>query len=358
MNIHKATQLYEDWLRLHTALVDEDLELKHKEMAEGAFPFLRGTFYRWVQRWSKVCENLTGAPVVLAVGDLHIENFGTWRDREGRLVWGINDFDEAAYLPYTLDLTRLATSAYLASAEKHIGLDNVSASDAILAGYQEGLEARGKPFVLAEDHLWLRDIARACLKDPVTFWRKMDELTVVEASTVPVSAQVAVEGALSHMYGDQYAIRFMRRVAGVGSLGHPRYVAVVDYEGGRLAREVKALVPSAAVWASDGKGPIEIFYEAMLRRTVRCVDPFVTLHCKWLLRRLAPDCSRIELTALGAGKDEAKLLHAMGWETANVHLGDPAPILKDLARRKKGWLDQAAQAMAADVRNDWREWKS
>ena len=49
--------------------------------------------------------------MVLAIGDLHLENFGTWRDAEGRLVWGINDFDEAWALPYTNDLIRLATSA-------------------------------------------------------------------------------------------------------------------------------------------------------------------------------------------------------------------------------------------------------
>jgi uncharacterized protein (DUF2252 family) len=24
-----------------------------------------------------------------------VENFGAWRDVEGRLIWGINDFDEA-----------------------------------------------------------------------------------------------------------------------------------------------------------------------------------------------------------------------------------------------------------------------
>src|SRR5260370_32652719 len=47
---------------------------------------------------------------VLAVGDLHVENFGTWRDAEGRLTWGVNDFDEAYPLPYTIDLARLATS--------------------------------------------------------------------------------------------------------------------------------------------------------------------------------------------------------------------------------------------------------
>jgi len=44
---------------------------------------------------------------VLAVGDLDLENFGTWCDSLGRLAWGINDFDEAFPLPYTHDLVRL-----------------------------------------------------------------------------------------------------------------------------------------------------------------------------------------------------------------------------------------------------------
>jgi len=57
------------------------------------------------------CHGLDGAPTVLAIGDVHLENFGTWRDVESRLVWGVNDVDEACRLPYTQDLVQLATSA-------------------------------------------------------------------------------------------------------------------------------------------------------------------------------------------------------------------------------------------------------
>ena len=60
------------------------------------------------------------APRVLSVGDLHLENFGTWRDADGRLAWGVNDFDEAAVMPYVLDLVRLATSIQLAP-DRRIG---------------------------------------------------------------------------------------------------------------------------------------------------------------------------------------------------------------------------------------------
>jgi len=79
-----------------------------------------------------------------------VENFGTWRDREGRLVWGVNDFDEAFALPYTNDLVRLALSAHLAISANHLALRPADACEAIVKGYAKGLKDGGKPFVLAE----------------------------------------------------------------------------------------------------------------------------------------------------------------------------------------------------------------
>jgi uncharacterized protein (DUF2252 family) len=64
-------------------------------MRKGVFAFLRATFYRWSQIFPEFCSDLRLAPTVLAVADLHVENFGTWRDGDDRLVWGINDFDES-----------------------------------------------------------------------------------------------------------------------------------------------------------------------------------------------------------------------------------------------------------------------
>jgi uncharacterized protein (DUF2252 family) len=114
MKIAKSTALYEEWLGSHLRLLPGDLKLKHEAMRQAPFPLLRATYYRWAQIWAEVCGDAARAPQVLAVGDLHIENFGTWRDIEGRLIWGVNDFDEVWTLPYTNDLIRLATSALLA----------------------------------------------------------------------------------------------------------------------------------------------------------------------------------------------------------------------------------------------------
>src|SRR5579863_3952621 len=120
MNVVKATRQYEAWLAQRTHLDKKDLRLKHARMKAELFPFFRATYYRWAQRWPEICPELAKAQQVLAVGDLHVENFGTWRDIEGRLIWGVNDFDEAHPMSYANDLVRLAVSAHLASAAGHL----------------------------------------------------------------------------------------------------------------------------------------------------------------------------------------------------------------------------------------------
>src|SRR5262252_4127383 len=147
MNVVKATRQFEQWLGHRTDLIKKDLRLKLTNMRAAVFPYLRATYYRWAQLWPKACSDLAKGPRVLAVGDLHVENFGTWRDTEGRLIWGVNDFDEACVLPYTNDLVRLAVSAHLAIRMAHPTIGPGDACDAILAGYLDGWRARGCPFV-------------------------------------------------------------------------------------------------------------------------------------------------------------------------------------------------------------------
>ena len=356
MNIVKSTRLFEDWLSRHTNIVRNDLRLKHANMKLAVFPFLRATYYRWAQLWSQVCTGESKAPRVLAVGDLHIENFGTWRDVEGRLIWGVNDFDEAYSLPYTNDLIRLAVSAHLASEAGHLSLKKKDICDAILEGYLETLQHGGIPFVLEEEYGWLRQIALTDLRNPVRFWKKMEALPSV-SHDVPVSAIDAIE-RLFPAPNLQY--RVAHRVAGLGSLGHARYVALAKWNGHCIAREAKALVPSSCYWAQDQHGPAEILYQTIINRAVRCPDPFVHLHGQWIVRRLSPHCSRIELTGLEVQGSEMRLLHSMGKETANVHMGTRSAV-KDILRhakmQKRRWLHEATEAMLEKVFADWKTWK-
>ena len=356
MKIKKATKRYEAWLGERLTLVPADLALKRSRMEEAPFSFLRATYYRWAQRWPEVHFEIAKAPRVLAVGDLHVENFGTWRDAEGRLIWGVNDFDEAFPMAYTNDLVRLAVSAHLAIAANHLRLAAPDACKSILAGYREGLEKGGKPFVLEENHKWLREAVTGELRDPVHFWGKMNALSTIRGE-IPKSARKALEELLP----DRGLIyRVAHRVAGLGSLGRERFVAIGDWGGARVAREAKALAPSACVFANEGKGPQKIFYESIIGKAARVLDPFVRLRGRWIVRRLSPHCCRVELAALPERRDEERLLHAMGFETANIHLGSKDAIRavrRDLGKRKPDWLHEAAQEMAKAVLKDWEEWR-
>jgi uncharacterized protein (DUF2252 family) len=352
MNFVKSTRYYEKWLGGQLRLVPADLSLKHRCMADSLFAFFRGTFYRWAQLWPEVCEPLAGAPEVVAVGDLHVENFGTWRDEEGRLVWGINDFDEAFPMAYTNDLVRLLASVEIAGMERPLRVKCGAVADILLDGYRRGLRAGGKPFVLAEGQTPLREMARDRLRDPERFWAHLEAQRKVK--WLPRGAKKVLLAALPNK-GE--AVRFARRVAGVGSLGHERFIAIALHRGGRVAREVKARAPSACVWVgARGK---KDYYRRLIERSARCRDPLFSLTDEWVVRRLSPDCYHLELAQLPSRWNEKALLWAMGWETANIHLasGQPSAILKHLGKIRAASLKDAAAAMLEPLRKDWKSWR-
>ena len=355
MDVLRATKEFETWLGRHVSVVQAQLSSKHKIMARDPVQFLRGTFYRWAQLYPEICPDLAKTVNVLAVGDLHIASFGTWRDGFGRLIWGVDDFDEAYPLPYTNDLVRLAVSAILDASEGEItvGLGNVC--DVILDGYRSGLAEGGKPFVLEEQHKWLRKIALSCLDVPSDFWKKMDALPTAR-NEIPADARKALTRMLP---APRPEYRVVRRIAGIGSLGHPRYVAVADWRGGQIALEAKAATPSACAWTRRG-GSTRIYYQTILNQAVRCGDPFVRLCGTWLVRQLAPDSSPIEIETMNGQDNQDRLLHAMAWETANVHLGTKQAsrrIMADLRKRPGKWLRSAAKDMAKTTLSEWKEWK-
>lgn len=363
MTIQEASKSYERWLGKRLNLLPLDLKRKHLAMAAAPFPYFRATFYRWMQLWNERSEPWTKVPSILAVGDLHVENFGTWRDVEGRLVWGVNDFDEAYPLPFTIDLIRLSASAHIAIAAQHLTIGSRDACEAILTGYNKAISTGGTPIVLAEHHEWLRRMVTGELRDPVLFWEKMDALPMLRRS-VPKPARRALERWLPEK---NMEYRVAHRVAGLGSLGRERYVALGQYRGGKVAREAKALAPSACVWAGQqkpGKGSRKaseaIRYGEILSGAQRCRDPFVHQERHWVVRRLAPDCSRVELASLPKARDEVKLLNLMGFETANIHLSGKRAtreIAASLKSLPQNWLHDAAEIMIGATLKDYKSFK-
>ena len=150
-----------------------------------------------------------------------------------------------------------------------------------------------------------------------------------------------------------------RRIAGLGSLGHPRILALSSWQGALIAREAKGIRTSAWVWYKNSSTDV-VYGLKLLSAAIRVPDPTVSFRGHWSVRRLAPDCSRIELASLVIEKDESQLLYDMGWEAANMHFGTPSAIPKikrDLAARKSRWLHKSAKAMLKVTMEDWEEWR-
>jgi hypothetical protein len=143
----------------------------------------------------------------------------------------------------------------------------------------------------------------------------------------------------------------------MGSLGKPRYVALAEWAGGWVAREAKAATPPATAWVANRE---DLLLAEAVRRAIRCPDPFYRLDQGWVVRRLGPRCSRLELAHLKQATDLDRVLRAMGAEAANIHLGTAgaAPeIERDLNRRPKGWLGTAARSMSRLIERDRRAWR-
>jgi Uncharacterized protein conserved in bacteria (DUF2252) len=355
-DIELITASYEAWMRSCAHVLQADLRLKHDQMKETPFGFFRGTFYRWAQLWPAVCFDLCGAPRVLAVGDLHVNSFGTWRDAEGRLCWGVDDFDEAYPLAYTNDLVRLAASLKIVLDAEKLSIKLKDGCEAILEGYSKSLRGGGDPIVLAERERKLGRLGVDSFRPPSNFWEKLNRLPSVR-KPLAKDLKRALEKTLPRP-GIIYKV--VRRKAGLGSLGQERFVAIAKWQGGYIAREAKLMVPSACSWLNDKVEKGQPWYEKVISSAIRSPDPFQLIDGRWLIRRLSPDSNPIEIQTLPKHSDEEVLLIAMGSETANVHLGSMGhtkKILDDLKARKRNWLQDAAVRMAKVIEKDWKRFR-
>ena len=100
---------------------------KYRKMARDPHAFYRGSaclFFNDVtgepDEWAA-----HGAERIWIHGDLHVENFGTYLNSDGRLVFDINDFDEAYVGRFTWDLQRFAASLALVGWQKALPEDAI-----------------------------------------------------------------------------------------------------------------------------------------------------------------------------------------------------------------------------------------
>ncbi len=246
------------------------LARKFEAMAADRFAFLRAS--AGLAHAALDLTALPPSPLAWVCGDLHLNNFGCFRGLNRLVYFDLNDFDEAARLPMTVDLLRLLGS--ILTAAPGFGLIREEADTLCaetLGRYAEAL-ARGKAF-------WLEpETARGPIKvllEQVSTRRRRDLLarrTALESGRrtlvaddvhclpLPPAGELRDQLAdalrsLGHLYeSPEFFLPrdFARRVAGMGSLGLPRYVALVHGRGDpdrNALIDFKLAAPSSAVGA-------------------------------------------------------------------------------------------------------------
>ncbi|MGW8553141.1 DUF2252 domain-containing protein [Streptomyces tubercidicus] len=256
--------------------------VKFRKMAASAFAFYRGTaglFYRDLEEYAaQDGGGKDGGPYldertarVWIHGDLHAENFGTYMDATGRLIFNVNDFDEAYVGPFTWDLKRFAASVALIGYAKALGDKQIT--DLVrtyAAAYRERIHALASgakrsdkdelpPFTLdtAEGPLLgaLRDarsLTRFGLLDSMTEIRDFERRFAPGGGSVELDAATrykvlaAFDGYLETLpesslnRPDSYRVKDVvgRRGIGIGSAGLPSYNILLEGNSDALENDV------------------------------------------------------------------------------------------------------------------------
>jgi uncharacterized protein (DUF2252 family) len=238
-----------DRIREFNADRDPDLvKLKYSKMQESPFGFFRGTCHLFYEDWDRDSE-LNKAPLSWLCGDLHLQNFGSYKGDNRVVYFDINDFDESVLAPCSLDLIRLLTSIFLAFPHYQEEDENVShLADIFLDSYrQEIIEAKARWF----DRRTATGLVRELLEEKETRKRKkfLDERTEIEDDrrkiiieenkTRPIlsTTKKTIETALKEFAKSTddpdffQVIDITERIAGNGSLGGKRYLVLVKGKG-------------------------------------------------------------------------------------------------------------------------------
>lgn len=243
----------------------ERLALKYRAMRQNAYAFMRGTCHLYYQDWPAADTQLNTAPLAWITGDLHLENFGSYRADNRLVYFDLNDFDESALAPATWELGRWLSSIMVAAKSLQVpkrdalhlcqlGLDSYAA--ALITGKARCLERETAQGMIRDllNPLTLRK--RATFLNSRTKLRKQRAIKLdgKRALALEVKEKLAVMAFVADYAQQQTNHKFYRpldaarRIAGTGSLGIDRYVILVEGHGspdGNYLLDLKAATRSA-----------------------------------------------------------------------------------------------------------------
>jgi uncharacterized protein (DUF2252 family) len=376
------------------------LERKYRAMRSDPFVFFRGSAHLYWEDWARRARPIPASPLVWACGDLHLENFGSYRGENRLVYFDLNDFDEAGLAPATADLTRLLTSVRLAAGSLHLDdAEAVVLSERLLTTYCHAL-ADGKA-------RWVeRSVARGMVRDLLQIARRRTQHSLLATRTVIVGGRrmLRIDGERADTIAprERAAVtkqikalgasvsenaedaRFYRvidvaaRIAGTGSLGVRRYVALVrgfGGEDGRVLLDIKQARPSCMVtalniaqpvWRSEAHRVVEV-QQRMQAIAPALLAPVSFGRVPYVIRELQPTQDRLALAHWNGKLSRLQRVvvtmgHTLAWAQLRCASRQGAAGLDALIEfgrdhRWTGPVVRYAHHYAGETVRYWREFK-
>jgi len=369
----------------------ERLALKYANMRASPFVFLRGTCHLFYRRLPDA-PVLAEAPAVWCCGDLHLQNFGSYKGDNRLVYFDINDFDESALAPASWDLVRFLASVLVGAGSMDLKKKEAGElCDAFLdgycltlvsgkAGWVERETARGLIGDLLDS---LKGRLRPAFLDSRTELKgKRRRLRVDNGKALPATDEARAKvtkliGDLAEPRDDPRFYEVLdvaRRIAGTGSLGVDRYVILVrgkDSPDGNYLLDLKETLPSSLTpylktpqpaWKTQAERVVEV--ERRLQAVPAAfLKPIRVAKRDYVLRDLQPTSDRISLDEGRSGFDAVRgVVTEMGRILASAQLRsggrDGSAIADELIAFGQGAWRTALLAVARDcavqVQKDWK----
>lgn len=379
-------------IRDYNAGRDPDrLALKLSKMRASPFAFFRGTSHLFYDRLP-ARRVLRQAPTTWVCGDMHLENFGSYKGDNRLVYFDINDFDDAALAPCTWDLTRFLASLRIGARTMGIKQPEILAlarsfldvyAAALVDGKARWVERQTATGVVKRLLDGLQTRSRSAFIAGRTARRGGKRVLRTDGKkALPVTdaQREQVVGLMRAFAAEQPDPRFFRvldvarRIAGTGSLGVDRYAILVEGKGspdGNYLLDLKQALPSSLGahlkrqprWNTEAQRVVSVMRRmqavsmAFLHAVVMGGKPYV-------LRGLQPTEDRVALADWNRsprrGEGVMKVMaENLAWGQLRSGGRDGSAIADELitfgrdGSWKKPLLEVAAQC-SVQVEKDWR----
>lgn len=239
------SSIFERIKNFNEGFLPVEVSIKYELLASNAFSFFRGTNHIFYEDLSK--DNFTSSPQCWICGDLHLENFGTFKGDNRLVYFDLNDFDESILAPVEWEIVRVITSIFLAFDSLKITDEEALKSAKKFLKTYSGIIAKGKPRYIEAR------IAKGIVKRFLTKVETRSDKKLFESRTVQKKGilklsngrnkQLVIDKKLKNALIEAFKpwmesnnappnnykvldVRF--RLAGTGSLGVKRYVFLIE----------------------------------------------------------------------------------------------------------------------------------